>query len=71
MIRSADDGSTWAYEQLLESCGDSNTISVVLDDETVFLVHGAGLGAPHYVQHLHPHAGYWYAALWGRWNRKQ
>lgn len=61
---SYDEGQTWAYEQLLESCGDAGTTSVVLDDRTVFLVHGSGMGAPH-------HPAYWYSGLRGRWIRKQ
>ena len=67
---SYDEGLTWAHEQLLESCGDSNTTSVVLDEQTVFLVHGSGLGLAHYGQGIHPHAGYWYAGLRGRYIRK-
>jgi len=57
-------GISWeAYEQLLESSGDAATTAVTLDDSTVFLVYGSGMGAPH-------HPAYWYSGLRGRFLRK-
>ena len=68
---SYDEGCTWAYEQLLESSGDAGSTSVVLDDHTVFLVHGSGMGPPHYTSRGQPHAAYWYQGLRGHWIRRQ
>jgi len=62
-VISQDEGRTWAYEQILESCGDAYTSSVVLDESTIFLVHGSGMGMPH-------HPAYWYGGLRGWWIRK-
>jgi BNR repeat protein len=67
---SHDGGLSWLYEMPLEPSGDVAMSGVVLDEDTVFLVHGSATGDPYHFPNGVPKDAYYYSGLRGRWVRK-